>query len=175
MDEPTNDLDVETLELLEELLGDYPGTLLLVSHDRDFIDAVATSTLVMEGEGRVGDYVGGYTDWLRQRPAASVAATSGAVAKSAPPAPVARAVPAPEPAKPAAPKRKLGFKEQRELEALPGRIDALENEMAALTEALSAPGFYAKDSAAQTAHHARMAAVQTELDAAFARWSELDG
>jgi ATP-binding cassette subfamily F protein uup len=175
MDEPTNDLDVETLELLEELLGEYPGTLLLVSHDRDFIDSVVTSTLVMEGNGRVGDYVGGYTDWLRQRPAASVVATSGAVAKSAPPAPVARAVPAPEPAKPAAPKRKLGFKEQRELEALPGRIDALENEMASLTDALTAPGFYAKDSAAQAAHHSRMAAAQAELDAAFARWSELDG
>jgi ATP-binding cassette subfamily F protein uup len=96
------------------------------------------------------------------------------VAKSAPPTPAARAVPAPEPAKPAAPKRKLGFKEQRELEALPGRIDALENEMASLTEALSAPGFYSKDSAAQAAHHARMAAAQAELDAAFARWSELD-
>ncbi|MCZ8317409.1 MAG: ATP-binding cassette domain-containing protein [Silanimonas sp.] len=174
MDEPTNDLDVETLELLEELLGEYPGTLLLVSHDRDFIDAVATSTLVMEGEGRVGDYVGGYTDWLRQRPAASIAATSGAVAKSVPPAPAARAIQVSQPAKPAAAKRKLGFKEQRELEALPGRIDALENEMAALTEALSAPGFYAKDTAAQATHHARMAAVQTELDAAFARWSELD-
>ena len=67
MDEPTNDLDVETLELLEELLGDYPGTLLLVSHDRDFLDNVVTSTLVMEGDGRVGEYVGGYSDWLRQR------------------------------------------------------------------------------------------------------------
>jgi ATP-binding cassette subfamily F protein uup len=175
MDEPTNDLDVETLELLEELLGEYPGTLLLVSHDRDFIDSVVTSTLVMEGHGRVGDYVGGYTDWLRQRPAASLAATSGAVAKSTPPATAARSAPTSEPAKPAAPKRKLGFKEQRELEALPGRIDALENEMAALTEALSAPGFYAKDSAAQAAHHAKMAAAQAELDTAFARWSELDG
>ena len=83
--------------------------------------------------------------------------------------------PEPEPAKPAAAKRKLGFKEQRELEALPGRIDALENEMAALTQALSTPGFYAKESAAQAAHHARMATVQADLDAAFARWAELDG
>ena len=178
MDEPTNDLDVETLELLEELLGEYPGTLLLVSHDRDFIDSVATSTLVMEGNGRVGDYVGGYTDWLRQRPAASVSATSGAVAKGAPTqaaATVASGLPAAGAAAPvAAPKRKLGFKEQRELEALPGRIDALENEMAALAATLSAPGFYAKDSAAQAAHHARMAAVQAELDEAFVRWSALD-
>ena len=91
-----------------------------------------------------------------------------------PPAPAARAIQVSQPAKPAAAKRKLGFKEQRELEALPGRIDALENEMAALTEALSAPGFYAKDTAAQATHHARMAAVQAELDAAYARWSELD-
>ena len=166
MDEPTNDLDVETLELLEELLGDYPGTLLLVSHDRDFIDAVATSTLVMEGDGRVGDYVGGYTDWLRQRPAASLAATAGAVAKpAAPPAVVATVAP---------PKRKLGFKEQRELEALPGRIEALETELADLTATLSAPGFYAKDATMQAAHHARMVAVQAELDTVYARWTALD-
>jgi len=171
MDEPTNDLDVETLELLEELLGDYPGTLLLVSHDRDFIDAVATSTLVMEGGGRVGDYVGGYSDWLRQRPMASLAATAGAVAKPAvPAAAVTIAVTAPT----APTKRKLGFKEQRELETLPGRIEALEAELASLTAALSAPGFYAKDAAEQTAHHARMAGVQADLETVYARWTALD-
>ena len=187
MDEPTNDLDVETLELLEELLGDYPGTLLLVSHDRDFLDAVVTSTLVMEGNGRVGEYVGGYSDWLRQRPAASVAATAGAVAKPSASSPAPSQLPgsastgaAPDAgasgaAATPAPKRRLGFKEQRELEALPGRIDALEREMAALTEALSAPDFYARDGAAQAAHHARMAALQAGLDAAFARWAELEG
>src|SRR3546814_7883968 len=81
MDEPTNDLDVETLELLEELLADYPGTLLLVSHDRDFLDNVVTSTLVMEGDGTVGEYVGGSSDWLRQRP--QPAATAVAPAKAA--------------------------------------------------------------------------------------------
>ncbi|HAI59999.1 MAG TPA: ABC transporter ATP-binding protein, partial [Xanthomonadaceae bacterium] len=180
MDEPTNDLDVETLELLEELLGDYPGTLLLVSHDRDFIDSVVTSTLVMEGEGRVGDYVGGYTDWLRQRPASTTTATAGAVAKPANASTATAAASASMSARStgvavAAAKRKLGFKEQRELEALPGRIDALENEMAALAGTLSAPGFYAQDSAAQAAHHARMGAVQADLDAAFVRWAELDG
>src|SRR4249919_1170881 len=110
MDEPTNDLDVETLELLEDLLSDYQGTLLLVSHDRDFLDNVVTSTIVMEGEGRVGEYVGGYTDWLRQRPATPEAQPSRKLA------PAVAATPVPPPA--AAPgKRKLGFKEQRELEA----------------------------------------------------------
>ncbi|GIX38446.1 MAG: ABC transporter ATP-binding protein [Silanimonas sp.] len=171
MDEPTNDLDVETLELLEELLSDYPGTLLLVSHDRDFLDAVVTSTLVMEGGGRIGEYVGGYSDWLRQRPAPAVATTAPAVAKPAPAAPRALAV-----SPPAAPaKRKLGYKEQRELEALPARIEALETELAALAAELSEAGFYSRAAEAQAAHHARMGAVQAELDGAYARWAELEG
>ncbi|KRD39488.1 ABC transporter ATP-binding protein [Lysobacter sp. Root916] len=170
MDEPTNDLDVETLELLEELLGDYPGTLLLVSHDRDFLDNVVTSTLVMEGEGRVGEYVGGYTDWLRQRPVASVGA-----AKPAAGAPSAGK---PEPAKaeaaaPAA-KRKLSYKETRELEQLPLRIEQLETRLAELTEQMNEPAFYQRDSAAINAHNATLAQAQAELDAAYARWSELD-
>lgn len=164
MDEPTNDLDVETLELLEELLGDYAGTLLLVSHDRDFLDNVVTSTLVMEGDGRVGEYVGGYSDWLRQRPVRDVR-----VDRAEPPKPAAPA-PAPAPAK-----RKLGYKESRELDALPARIEALEAEVARLTEALSDPAFYTRDAAAITAHNAELARVQAELDGAYARWSELDG
>ena len=164
MDEPTNDLDVETLELLEELLGDYPGTLLLVSHDRDFIDAVVTSTLVMEGDGRIGDYVGGYSDWLRQRPTPT-RVQPAAAARQAPAAPVEAA----------APKRKLGFKEQRELELLPGRIDALEKALAGLTAALASEGFYRNDAAEQATHHRRMAEVQAELDGVYARWTELDG
>jgi ATP-binding cassette subfamily F protein uup len=171
MDEPTNDLDVETLELLEELLSDYPGTLLLVSHDRDFLDAVVTSTLVMEGDGRVGEYVGGYSDWLRQRPAPAVATTAPAVAKPAPAAPAALAV-----SPPAAPaKRRLSYKEQRELEALPARIEALETALAALAAELSEAGFYSRGAAAQAAHHARMAELQAELDGAYARWAELEG
>ncbi|WP_028769511.1 ATP-binding cassette domain-containing protein [Silanimonas lenta] len=171
MDEPTNDLDVETLELLEELLSDYPGTLLLVSHDRDFLDAVVTSTLVMEGDGRVGEYVGGYSDWLRQRPAPAVATTAPAVTKPAPAAPAALAV-----SPPAAPaKRRLGYKEQRELEALPARIEALETALAALAAELSEAGFYSRGAAAQAAHHARMAELQAELDGAYARWTELEG
>ncbi len=175
MDEPTNDLDVETLELLEELLGDYPGTLLLVSHDRDFLDNVVTSTLVMEGNGRVGEYVGGYSDWLRQRPVASIGASKGSlVAKGA------GAKSEPEPAAPtlvvpAAPKRKLSYKDARELEQLPLKIEQLETRLAELTAQMNQPAFYQRDAAAINAHNATLAQTQVELDAAFARWAELDG
>ena len=164
MDEPTNDLDAETLELLEDLLTDYPGTLLLVSHDRDFLDAVVTSTLVLEGEGRVGDYVGGYSDWLRQR---RVAAPSVAAPKLA--AKPFEAAPAVAPIK-----RKLSYKDARELELLPARIEQLEEQMAALTAAMTEPDFFRRDAAAVTAHNAEIAGVQTELDAAYARWEALD-
>ncbi|MGV8960345.1 MAG: ATP-binding cassette domain-containing protein [Stenotrophomonas sp.] len=171
MDEPTNDLDVETLELLEELLGDYPGTLLLVSHDRDFIDNVVTSTMVMEGNGVVGEYVGGYSDWVRQRPNALVnaAAVAKASATAAPVvvAPVAAAVAA-------APKRKLSYKEARELEQLPLKIEALEGEVGAMTATMNDPAFYQRDAAAMAAHTQKLTQVQAELDAAYARWSELD-
>jgi ATP-binding cassette subfamily F protein uup len=163
MDEPTNDLDVETLELLEELLGEYGGTLLLVSHDRDFLDNVVTSTIVMEGDGRVGEYVGGYTDWLRQRADAVVQSAS----LKAPVA--ANAAPAATPAK-----RKLNYKESRELEQLPGRIEALEMQVADMTAQMNDPAFYQRDSGAIAAHGAELARVQAELDAAYARWTELD-
>ncbi|SDW89025.1 ATP-binding cassette domain-containing protein [Lysobacter enzymogenes] len=173
MDEPTNDLDVETLELLEELLGDYPGTLLLVSHDRDFLDNVVTSTLVMEGEGEVGEYVGGYSDWLRQRPAAFAPAKSTAAAMAKPAAAtVAAPAAAPEPA---AAKRKLSYKDARELEQLPARIETLETRLAELTEQMNQPAFYQRDSAAINAHNAELAKTQAELDHAYARWAELDG
>ncbi|HRQ65071.1 MAG TPA: ATP-binding cassette domain-containing protein [Xanthomonadaceae bacterium] len=163
MDEPTNDLDVETLELLEELLAEYPGTLLLVSHDRDFIDNVVTSTLVMEGEGRVGEYVGGYSDWVRQR--------STVVADTTTPKPVA----APSPPRVAAPKpRKLGYREQRELEQLPQRIETLESRLTELTAALAEPSFYRQAPDAVTAHNAAIAAAQAELDEAYARWQALE-
>ncbi len=165
MDEPTNDLDVETLELLEELLADYPGTLLLVSHDRDFLDNVVTSTLVMEGDGRVGEYIGGYSDWVRQRP---VAATAPAVAAKAAP------TPSPSPAPIAPSKRKLSYKDARELESLPARIEALETRIAELTAQMNEPGFYQRDGAAIVAHSDGLAAAQAELDAAYARWSELE-
>jgi ATP-binding cassette subfamily F protein uup len=164
MDEPTNDLDVETLELLEELLGDYAGTLLLVSHDRDFLDNVVTSTLVLQdgAPGRVGEYVGGYSDWLRQRPLAA----SSAPAKPVPPA---RQEPVAQP-----PRRKRSYNETRELEALPARIEALESRLADLAEQLNQPEFYQRDSDAITGHHAAMAQAQAELDAAYARWEALE-
>ncbi|MGN2247495.1 ATP-binding cassette domain-containing protein [Frateuria sp. GZRR35] len=164
MDEPTNDLDVETLELLEELLTEYQGTLLLVSHDRAFLDNVVSSTLVLEGEGKVGEYVGGYSDWLRQRPAAPAPALAKSAAVPAAPAPA-----------PAAARRKLNFKEQRELEQLPARIEQLETEIAARTAAMNEPAFFQQDSTAIVQANETIAKLQAELDTAYARWSELEG
>jgi ABC transport system ATP-binding/permease protein len=166
MDEPTNDLDVETLELLEELLGEYPGTLLLVSHDRDFLDNVVTSTLVMQdgAPGRVGEYVGGYSDWLRQRTDTAPKAT----VTSKP----SVAIASPGAAAPA--KRKRSYKESRELEQLPLRIEALETQVATLTAQMNDPAFYQRDGAAITTHHATLSQVQAELDTAYARWSKLE-
>ena len=172
MDEPTNDLDVETLELLEELLGEYPGTLLLVSHDRDFLDNVVTSTLVLEGDGRVGEYIGGYSDWVRQRPVVRVAAPVRS--NSMPVSPTAASVPAAS-VVPAAPRRKLGFKDARDLEQLPARIETLETRLATMTALMNDPAFYQRDAAAITAHNAALATAQADLDAAYARWAELDG
>ncbi|MCM2355918.1 MAG: ATP-binding cassette domain-containing protein [Arenimonas sp.] len=174
MDEPTNDLDVETLELLEELLIDYQGTLILVSHDRELIDNVVTSSLVMEGNGRVGDYVGGYSDWLRQRPmAARIAAASAASPRLTPQvAPTPKPAPATTPAAPA--KRKLSYKEQRELDELPARIEALDGEIAALTARIQDPAFYRQPAEEVTAANARLAALQAELEQAYARWQALE-
>ena len=166
MDEPTNDLDVETLELLEELLTDYQGTLLLVSHDRAFLDNVVSSTLVLEGDGRIGEYVGGYSDWLRQRPAANASAPNPAT-KS----------PAATPATTAAPeaKRKLSYKDQRELEQLPTRIEQLETDIAARGEAMNEPSFFQQDGTAIVKANEALAKLQQELENAYARWAELDG
>jgi ATP-binding cassette subfamily F protein uup len=162
MDEPTNDLDVETLELLEELLGNYRGTLLLVSHDREFLDNVVTSTLVLEGNGRVGGYVGGFSDWLRQRPAPSdTREVRREVAPSLPP-------PATES------RKKLSYKHARELELLPARIEALEKDIATRTQAMHDPAFFKQTSAAITQANQALADLQAELDAAYARWQELD-
>jgi len=202
MDEPTNDLDVETLDLLEELLTEYPGTLLLVSHDRDFLDNVVTSTLVFEGDGVFAEYVGGYSDWQLQRqqattalrtPDAAPAAAPEAV-PTAPPASVspkspkapatgkptgkpaekpAASKPAPTDKKPAAAKRKLSFKEQQELAELPGRIEKLESEIQQLGAELANPEVY-KDAPRAAAAAARVKAAETELETAFARWQALD-
>ncbi|HET9485506.1 MAG TPA: ATP-binding cassette domain-containing protein [Xanthomonadales bacterium] len=182
MDEPTNDLDAETLELLEEMLAEWPGTLLLVSHDRDFLDNVVTSTLVMEGGGRIGEYVGGYSDWLRQRPSGWAAAASadvgGAEARTANRSGEARSVGASAPPTgiPSAPaKRKLGYKDARELAELPGHIEALEAKIATLTDAMNDPSFYRRDGAAIAAHQAEIAAAQASLRDAYARWESLEG
>ncbi len=176
MDEPTNDLDVETLELLEDLLAEYPGTLLLVSHDRDFLDNVVTSTIVMEPDGSVGEYVGGYSDWLRQRPAlneSSKASSKSALAASVPSPSVPSAAAAVATAVPAA-KRKLSYKDVRELEQLPQRIQDLEARIAAATDAMHAPGFFAQARDVVTAHEQNLAARQTELERAYARWEALE-
>ena len=162
LDEPTNDLDLQTLELLEDLLVAFEGTLLLVSHDRAFINNVVTSTLVFEGDGRVAEYVGGYDDWVRQRPVSRTTA-AGPVR---PPAPSGRE----RPTRP----RKLGYREKEELEALPGRIEDLESEQAALFETLSDPQFYQGEGRAVADVRGRLAAVETELQAAYRRWEELE-
>ena len=167
MDEPTNDLDVETLELLEELLADYPGTLILVSHDRDFLDNVVTGSLVMEGNGRVGEYVGGYSDWLRQRPAAPVAGGTAKLTPQVAPTPAPVAAPAPA-------RRKLGFKEQRELDQLPALIETLEAQVAAMTARIASPELYREGSDKVVAANQELSGLQARLDAAYARWNELE-
>ncbi len=168
MDEPTNDLDVETLELLEELLAAYRGTLLLVSHDREFIDNVVTSTLVLEGDGRVGEYIGGYSDWVRQRPAVQDGARQWDDGKAA----LVNVV-QPAPAEAAA-KRKLSYKDARELESLPALIETLERDIAARTQAMQDPAFFRQDNTAIVAANAALAELQAQLDTAYARWQTLD-
>jgi ATP-binding cassette subfamily F protein uup len=162
LDEPTNDLDLETLELLEEILLDFAGTLLVVSHDRAFLDNVVTSTLVAEGDGRWTEYVGGYEDWLRQRPAP---APQPAPAKPVRPAAVRPAASGP---------RRPTFKEKRELEELPGRIDGLEAEKQSLFEAMAAPDHHTRRREEITALTDRLAAVEAELERCYARWLELE-
>jgi ATP-binding cassette subfamily F protein uup len=161
LDEPTNDLDMETLELLEELLIDYSGTVLLVSHDRAFLDNVVTSTLVFEGDGRVQEYVGGYSDWLRRRPQGAVETTRTTKR------------PRPDDARAAKP-AKLGFKAKRELEQLPAQIEALESEHRELVDRLSQPTFYESDADEQREVHARIARLTDEIEVAYDRWTELE-
>ena len=162
LDEPTNDLDVETLEVLESLLVEFEGTLIVVSHDREFLDNVVTSTLVFEGKGKVKEYAGGYADWRR---AVEVEA---------------KEAPAKQPVKPAKPRstpagpRRRTFKEKHELEALPARIEALEERKAMLEEAMAAPGFYKRPGEEIAADTADFEALSRELEEAYARWEELE-
>ena len=171
LDEPTNDLDLETLELLEEQLVEWPGTLLLVSHDRAFLDNVVTSTFVFEGDGRVQEFVGGYEDWVRQR-LAEKNANSGGSRKSRPadPAPVET----PKTTKVVARPKKLSYKEQRELNELPAVIDALETEQRALAERVAAPEFYKEGAGAIKTSLARVEELPRALATVYARWAELD-
>jgi ATP-binding cassette subfamily F protein uup len=163
MDEPTNDLDAETLELLEELLLEYRGTLLLISHDRTFLNNVVTSTIVFEGDGRVAEYAGGYDDWLIQKPK-----------RNDPPLPQKndgkKIQQKPRPHKPA----RLGYMQKRELNDLPRKLDTLESRQKELYEAMSDPLFYKKDKEEIARMKADLDRLENEIEAAYLRWEELE-
>lgn len=161
LDEPTNDLDIETLELLEDILSQYQGTLLLVSHDRQFLDNVVTSTLVFEGDGHIEEYIGGYNDWIRQRKACTnkPSTPSKTVKKTR----SANSEP-----------RKLSYKEQEELRQLPKKIETIESNIAALQTEISDPLFYSQNPQDIQDAMSNLSKLNHELETAFARWSELD-
>ena len=163
LDEPTNDLDVETLDLLEELLLDFSGTVLLVSHDRDFLNQVVTRSFVFEGQARVNEYVGGYDDWLRQKEAVGLKADLRTAPAGRPSGRQSSAAPA-----------RMGYKDKRELDALPGLIERLESEQASLIAKIASAGFYQGAKADILAVQARMAALQRELADAYGRWEALE-
>src|SRR5437762_270407 len=167
LDEPTNDLDLETLELLEAELVDWPGTLFLVSHDRAFLDNIVTSTFAFEDDGRVQEYVGGYEDWLRQRPPQGPLASGGPATPDSPG--TRRRKPQPPETS-----RKLSFNERRELDQLPGRIEALEAEQRTLNARMSGPDFYKEGGSAIREVLARSEALERELAEAYARWEALE-
>ncbi len=162
LDEPTNDLDMDTLDLLEDVLGDYQGTLLLVSHDRDFLDRLVTSTIALEGDGTATEYAGGYSDYLNQRPAKT------------PTAPAAKPKAAAPSAAPAKPRGKLSYKDQRELDELPTRMDALSAEIAKLESALADPDLFTRNPAKFQKTSEQLHAKQSDLAAAEERWLELE-
>jgi ATP-binding cassette subfamily F protein uup len=168
LDEPTNDLDIETLELLEALLADYAGTAFLVSHDRRFVDNVVTSIVAWEGDPEFGgkpglwrEYEGGITDWLTQRERSRVVPAVAAPVAAPPSAPEKKA------------STKLSYKEQRELEALPARIETLEAEQRSITELTADPDLYTRDPQRAAALHERSAQIEDELMAALERWEAL--
>ncbi|HEX6973785.1 MAG TPA: ATP-binding cassette domain-containing protein [Vicinamibacterales bacterium] len=173
LDEPTNDLDIETLELLEELIAGFEGTVLLVSHDRVFLDNVVTSTVAFEGEGRVAEYVGGYEDYLRQRAVRS-ALSAVRSPQSAARSPFAAGETPPPVKVPATAARKLSYNEKRELESLPAHIEALEAEQQRLQQESASPEFYKESAEHIRAVLARIEAIGPELEAALARWVELE-
>jgi ATP-binding cassette subfamily F protein uup len=164
LDEPTNDLDADTLELLEEMLMEYRGTVLLVSHDREFLNNIVTSTIVFEGDGRLVEYVGGYDDWLRQSSLSSPGGTEKAKKKEKP-----------EKARPQRERlRTLTFREKKEIETLPALIESMEAERAGLYETFADPDFYKQDGSRIPAVKARMAELDKEIPAAYERWELLE-
>ncbi|WP_371971746.1 ATP-binding cassette domain-containing protein [Acinetobacter sp. AL9] len=167
MDEPTNDLDMVTLELLEEMLSDYKGTLLLISHDRAFMDNVVTSTWVFDGKGNIDEYIGGYQDYLQQRPDQTVVDQKSDVKKAVAKAEAAAAAPT-------AKKVKLSYKDQRALEQLPGEIEALEQEQTELAEKLADGSWFVTDANAATKASQRLAEIDEELLKKLERWDELE-
>ncbi len=169
LDEPTNDLDVETLSLLEELLVEFEGTVLLVSHDREFLDNVADSVLAIGPDGAVEEFVGGWTDWKRQQEARDARAAERAVTEAS----TAKKTVQPVADKASAPVKKLSFKEQREFDGLPARIESLEKEQADLLAAMNTPEFYKQGPEDIQAANARREALERELLEAYARWEEL--
>ena len=169
MDEPTNDLDIDTLELLQEMVAQFSGTLLLVSHDRAFIDRVVTSLLVLEGDGTVKDFVGGYSDWARWRDARDARAAGRDHRARHPQSPgIAPAAPA------AQPRRKLSYKEQRELAELPGQLESMDLEHKALQAQTQDPGFYSRPHDEVAATLRLLGELEARIEAAFGRWSELE-
>ena len=166
LDEPTNDLDADTLELLEELLTDYSGTVLIVSHDRAFLNNLVTSVLAFEGDGKVNEYVGGYDDWIRQRPA-SFESSKTPTTSPKPKEPENKAIGRDKP-------KKLSYKEERELEALPAQIEKLEGDIATLTAFMAEPDFYQQPKELITERQNDLTQMQKDLQHAYERWESLE-
>ncbi|WP_446697313.1 hypothetical protein [Teredinibacter franksiae] len=171
MDEPTNDLDAETLELLESILVEYTGTLLLVSHDRQFLDNVVTSTIAFEGAGAVREYVGGYDDWVRQ--GGVWPEQDGAQAKAQRDA-VAQATAKPGSVKPQKAGKKLSYKLQRELEALPAELEKLEAKLEVLSKEVSDAAFYQQPQEKVNATLEKLSESEARLASRYERWEELE-
>jgi ATP-binding cassette subfamily F protein uup len=162
LDEPTNDLDMETLDLLQEMLSDYEGTVLLVSHDRDFLDRIVTSTIALESDGAAVEYPGGYADYLRQRPGGAARAAGKTAGK---PAAAER---------PRAPRRRLSYNQQRALELLPARMDGLRDTIAGLEDKLADPALFASDPGAFEGTAGELSEARAAFAAAEEEWLELE-
>jgi ATP-binding cassette subfamily F protein uup len=173
LDEPTNDLDIDTLDLVEELLLEFTGTLLVVSHDREFLDHVVTSTLVLEGKGTVGEYVGGYSDWVRQRAPVRASRENGAQAHTSGATASTGARPVTTPSTRVEKRRKLSLKETSELAALPDSIETLERERAVVYDVLSDPAVL-RDGVATAKAKTRLETIEQEIARLLARWEELE-